>query len=157
MTFRVALVAPEELHDLRRRVLRGNSPSADVGDPRDHEAEAMHLAGFLDDRLVCCASVYPSTSPLHPDLATYQLRYVATDVDVQGQGWGAALMAALEDLVRDQGAVELWANGRDTALGFYRRLGWEGIPGSEHLSPYTNLPHTVIWKTLTAPAADSIR
>jgi len=157
MTFRVALVAPEELHDLRRRVLRGNSPTADVGDSRDHEEEAMHLGGFLDDRLVCCASVYPSTSPLHPELPTYQLRYVATDFDVQGQGWGAQLMDALEDLVRERGAVEIWANGRDTALGFYRRLEWQTIPGSEHLSPYTGLPHTVIWKSLTGPTNDSIR
>jgi GNAT superfamily N-acetyltransferase len=148
MTLRCALVEPEALHDLRRRVLRNNDPAADVGDPRDHEAQACHLGGFIGDRLVCCASVYPSTSPLHPDVPTYQLRYVATDFDAQGQGYGAQLMAALEDLVRERGALELWANGRDTALGFYQRLQWHLIPGSEHLSPYTNLPHTVIWKSL---------
>jgi len=157
VTFHVDLVTPEELYDLRRRVLRGNSPTADVGDPNDHHDEALHVAGTLDGRAVCCASVYPSTSPLHPELPTYQLRYVATDFDVQGQGWGAKLMAALEDLVRERGVVELWANGRDTALGFYRRLGWHTIPGSEHLSPYTGLPHTVIWKSLTTPSSDSIR
>jgi len=148
MTFEIRVVAPQEIYELRRRVLRNNDPSVDVTDARDGEAEALHLGVVSDGAIVTCGSVYPSTSPLHPEVSTYQLRYLATDVAYQGRGYGAALLAALERDVFERGAREIWANGRDSALGFYDREGWHRMPGSEHLSPYTGLPHTVIWKSL---------
>ena len=40
------------------------------------------------------------------------------------------------------------ANGRDTALGFYRAAGWTTVEGSEFLSDETGIPHTVIYKSL---------
>jgi GNAT superfamily N-acetyltransferase len=146
--FEINRVASEELHDLRRRVLRSNDPAADVGDPRDAEATAEHYAGVLEGQVVVCASVYPSSSPIHPDLRTYQLRYMATDFAVQGRGLGAIVLTSICGSLAGRGVQEVWANGRDTALGFYQRLGWEMVPGSEHVSPYTQLPHTVIYKTL---------
>lgn len=146
--FEIKRVASEELHDLRRRVLRNNDPMADVGDPRDSELSAEHYAGVLDGRVVVCASVYPSESPIHPERTTYQLRYMAADFDVQGQGLGARVLNSICESLKIRGVQEVWANGRDTALGFYRRLGWELVPGSEHVSPYTQLPHTVIFKSL---------
>ena len=141
-------VSSEELHDLRRRVLRGNDPAAEVGDPRDSESSAEHYAGVLNGQIVVCASVYPSPSPIDPERKSYQLRYMATDFEVQGQGLGAIVLTTVCDSLTLRGVEEIWANGRDTALGFYQRLGWEIIPGSEHMSPYTQLPHTVIFKTL---------
>ena len=148
MTLHLAAVDATGLHDLRRRVLRNNDPAAEVSDVRDTEPAALHLAGFLDDVLVACGSVYPSTSPLHPELATWQLRYLAVDQRYQSQGHGAVVLTALCDAVLERGAREIWANGRDTALAFYRREGWHLVTGSEHLSPSTGLPHTVIWKSL---------
>jgi len=141
-------VTPADIYDLRRRVLRSDDPTADVGDPRDHDEDARHYGAFLGDRIVGCGSIYTSTSPVHPEVPTHQLRYLATDFDVQGQGVGAAILTMMEAEAFARGAREIWANGRDTALGFYRRLGWHLVEGSEHLSPYTGLPHTVIWKAL---------
>ncbi len=85
---------------------------------------------------------------MNPTLVTYQLRYMATDFDVQGRGYGALVLAVAEDELRTLGAQQIWANGRDTALGFYRAVGWLSVEGSEHLSPETQLPHTVIFKRL---------
>jgi GNAT superfamily N-acetyltransferase len=136
------------LHDLRRRVLRGNDPAADAGDPRDDDADALHVAGLINDVVVVSSSWYPSTPPVNKDLATYQLRYMATSEELQGLGYGALVLNAAERELRERGALQLWANGRDTALGFYRATGWEILPGSEHVSPYTGLPHTVIYKVL---------
>jgi GNAT superfamily N-acetyltransferase len=137
--FEINRVASEELHDLRRRVLRSNDPAADVGDPRDAEATAEHYAGVLEGQVVVCASVYPSSSPIHPDLRTYQLRYMATDFAVQGRGLGAIVLTSICGSLAGRGVQEVC---------FYQRLGWEMVPGSEHFSPYTQLPHTVIYKTL---------
>ncbi len=148
--FRVERVRPERLHDVRRRVLRGADPAAVVDDPRDDDETAIHVAGLIGDRVVVTASYYPSPSPVHPECVAYQLRYMATDFDVQGRGYGAAVAEMGEAELRARGVEELWANGRDTALGFYRATGWSTVPGSEHLSPHTGLPHTVIVKDLGA-------
>jgi GNAT superfamily N-acetyltransferase len=147
--FKVLVVAPERLHELRRRVLRGNDPNTSVVDPRDDDEASLHVAGYLDERLVVSASFFPSTPPIRDELVTYQLRYMATDFDVQGKGYGAVVLGSASDLLRTRGAEQLWANARDTALGFYLATGWSVIEGSEHLSPETQLPHKVIVKLLT--------
>ena len=85
---------------------------------------------------------------MNTSLVTYQLRYMATDFDVQGRGYGARVLAFAEDDLRALGVEQVWANGRDTALGFYESVGWLRVEGSEHLSAETSLPHTVIFKRL---------
>jgi len=139
---------PRQLYDLRRRVLRGNDPDVSVSDPRDDEETSLHFGGFADGRLVVSASFFPSLAPVNEHLVSLQLRYMATDIDMQGRGYGATVMYRVEEELRLQGIEQLWANGRDTALGFYRSIGWMTIPGSEHISTETQLPHTVIFKVL---------
>ncbi len=117
-------------------------------DPRDEDDTSLHFGGYLDGRLVVSASFFPSAAPTHAHLVTYQLRYMATDFDVQGQGYGALVLAEAEDALRARGVEQAWANARDTALGFYRSTGWTVLEGTEHLSPETKLPHTVIVKLL---------
>ena len=150
--FSVRRVDARELHELRRRVLRSNDPARSVTDSRDEEPTARHYAGFLGERLVVSASFYPSTPPVNAELCTYQLRYMATDFDVQGLGYGALVLDYAIGELKELGAQQIWANGRDSALGFYRRTGWSTLEGSEHLSPETNLAHTVIFKKLLGSA-----
>ena len=147
-TFEVRRVEPEALYDLRRRVLRADNPEVSVAYVRDTEETSIHYAGLLGERVVVCASLYPSESPINPELKTYQLRYVATDFDVQGKGLGGIVLDVAEDELRSLGVEQVWANGRDTALGFYMAHNWQLITGSEHLSAETKLPHTVIYKLL---------
>jgi GNAT superfamily N-acetyltransferase len=144
----VAIVDPRSLYDLRRRVLRGNDPDTSVDFVDDDAPTARHFAGLLDDRIVASASFFPGAAPLRPELVSYQLRFMAVDFDVQGRGFGSVVLDAAEDLLRDLGAEQLWANARDTALGFYMATGWTAIEGSENVSPISGLPHTKIVKTL---------
>lgn len=147
--FEIRSVAATNLHDLRRLVLRGGDPEANVTDARDDEASAVHLAGVLDERVVASASFYPTPSPEHPGLSAYQLRYVATEESLRGRGYGARVLASGEGELRAHGARVVWANARDRALAFYRREGWTVVEGSEHLSRETQLPHTRIFKELS--------
>jgi GNAT superfamily N-acetyltransferase len=107
--FRVERVDVRLLHDLRRRVLRDDHLEAPVAEPRDDEPTSLHLAGFEGERLVVSASFYPSSPPVNPELASYQLRYMATDFDVQGRGHGATVLAFGEDELRALGAEQVWA------------------------------------------------
>lgn len=145
--FEVRPVDALHLHGLRRRVLRSDDPEVSVSDPRDAASSSRHFGGFVGDRLVVSASFFVSTSPLCPG-ASYQLRYMATDFDVQGQGYGALVLEFAAKELRTLGVEQVWANARDTALGFYRATGWQVVEGSEHLSAETRLPHRVIFKSL---------
>ncbi len=144
----MARVSPGELLDLRRRVLRGGRPEAVVTNPADEDPSARHFAGFLGARVVVSASFFAVEGPAGP--GGRQLRYMATDFDVQGRGLGAAVLAVAEASLAAEGVTTLWANARDSALGFYRRCHWRVVEGSEHLSAETQIPHTVIVKDLGA-------
>ena len=146
---RVARVSADQLHELRRRVLRNDDPAIYHPDPRDEEETSLHYGGFIGSRLVVSASFFPSAPPMNSELVTVQLRYMATDFDVQGRGYGADVLAFAENDLRARGVEQIWANGRDTALGFYESVGWLRVEGSEHLSAETMLPHTVIFKRLS--------
>ncbi len=144
----VELVAPERLHDLRRRVLRRGDPAAQVAEPRDAETTALHLAGVVEGEVVVCASLYRSPYPPEPRDSDYQLRFMATDEASRGRGLGAALLARAEAEAAARGARRLWANARDTALGFYAATGWSVVPGSDFVSAESGVPHHVIVKEL---------
>ncbi len=145
---RIELVAAKALHELRRRVLRSNNPASLVADNRDGDVTSLHFGGYHDEVLVVSASFYSSTAPFYSEIVTYQLRYMATDSSVQGRGFGARVLAFAEGELRQRGIEQMWANARDTALGFYQAIGWSAVAGSEHLSAETQLPHTVIFKRI---------
>jgi len=149
LALRVEPVAAPVLYELRRRVLRSNDPASIVADARDDDPGARHFAGFVGDRIVACASFYPANGPVDPGLVAYQLRFMAVDFDVQGCGYGTAVMATAEAELRELGAEAVWANARDTALGFYLATGWTAVAGLEHVSAETHLPHSVVVRRLT--------
>ena len=146
--FVVEEVAPASLHDLRRRVLREDRPDANVVDPRDDEATSLHLAGRLDGRVVTSASYFLTPPPDQAGSLGYQMRYVATDAQAQGRGYARRVLARGEELLAQRGVEVIWANARDSALGFYRREGWHLVARSEHVSLESQLPHTRIFKVL---------
>ena len=147
---RVERIEPERLHDLRRRVLRGGDPESRVSDPRDDEPTTIHFAGLIDESVVVSATFYSSTPLFDDALIAYQLRYMATDFHVQGRGYGATVLEFAQSHLRTLGAGQLWANGRDSALGFYRAMGWRVVEGSAHLSEETRLAHHVIYRYLSS-------
>jgi GNAT superfamily N-acetyltransferase len=148
--FEVRLVKAGQLLELRRRVLRADNPESSVEDVRDEEDDAVHFGGFLDDRLVASASWFISDPPVNKALRSYQLRYMAIDYDVQTHGYGATVLRAALAELWARGAQQVWANARDSALGFYLATGWTTVEGSQHISKETQLPHTVIFRLVTS-------
>jgi GNAT superfamily N-acetyltransferase len=65
---------------------------------------------------------------------------MAVDPGRQGTGIGAAVLAAAVAAARAAGAPMIWANARSTALGFYRRYGWQ-VAGEEFVTSDTGLRH----------------
>jgi GNAT superfamily N-acetyltransferase len=139
----VVTLQAEETHQLRRQVLYGHWPEAEVDYPEDGLEGAFHL-GVQDGegRLVAVASWYPLPAPPEPERPAYRLRGMAVHPAVQGSGVGRLLFSAGRDEARRRGAQLLWANSRDSALEFYRRLGME-VEGEGFLAA-GGLPHHVV-------------
>jgi GNAT superfamily N-acetyltransferase len=148
--FRVRRVPAHVLYDLRRRVLLGDTPEVNEKNALDDLETTLHYGGFLGERVVVSASLFSSPMPTEPGVPAYQLRYMATDYDVQGRGLGARLLnTALQDISLE-GDIELWANARITAVPFYLSTGWSVVPHSEHVSAETHIDHVVIRYSLNA-------
>jgi GNAT superfamily N-acetyltransferase len=133
----------DEIVELRRRVLRDGTPSAE---PRLHEDDtpgAFHLAGRVDGELVACVSFMPQDTPLRPGQPAWRFRAMAVDPSVQGSGFGRVILAAGIERVRALGVPVVWASARDSAIGFYESMGMH-VEGDGYVDANTALPHHVV-------------
>ena len=137
----VGLDAPEYAQelDLRWRVLReplGFAPDA-VAFP--FEAESLHLVALDAGRVVGCVLFHPEGTE------TGRLFQMAVEPDRQGTGLGTRLVRTLETGWRRRGFREVTLHARDTAVGFYARLGYasSGPPYVEVGVPHQNMRRTL--------------
>ena len=140
---RVVDIDAEATHDLRRRILRDGRPEAEVRFAGDTDAGAFHL-GVVDDEgtVVAVASFYLRPTPHRAGASAVQMRGMAVEPRLQGAGLGRLLVDAAAERLRREHVEVLWANGRDAALGFYRRLGWEVV--GEGFVTDADVPHHVV-------------
>lgn len=132
-----------ETHDLRRRVLRDGTPSSEVRLAHDDEPDTFHLGVRVGERVVVTSSWSPVPWPGDPERRAVQLRMMATDPSVRGTGLGRVVLDAGVERAARAGAELVWANARDSALGFYQRAGFEVI-GAGFVTSETGLPHHVV-------------
>jgi GNAT superfamily N-acetyltransferase len=129
---RILEVAPGTTHDLRRRVLRDGRADADVAFEGDDEWDTFHLAAVDpgdqgdpgEPRVVGVVTFLERECPCRPGVhPARQLRGMAVADDRQGEGLGAALLAAGVARCRDEGDAVVWAHARESAVGFYEAHG----------------------------------
>jgi predicted N-acetyltransferase YhbS len=99
------------------------------------EAESLHLVAIDDGRVVGCVLFHPEGP------GTGRLFQMAVEPDRQGTGLGTRLVRALEEEVARRGFREITLHARDTAVGFYARLGYApaGPPYVEVGIPHQNM------------------
>ena len=139
-------ITAEEVRPLRHSVLRPGQAFEETVYPGDDAG--LHLGAFDDgDRLVGIASLYEEDR-VGGRAGGWRLRGMATDANVRGGGYGAALLAGCVELVVEAGGTELWCNARMAAVGFYRRAGFEVV--SDEFDVPGIGPHVV----MTRPVPD---
>jgi GNAT superfamily N-acetyltransferase len=135
VTFEIRPVDPPQTRPLRRRVLR---PHESLEELASHEPPGVHAVGaFAGDELVAVGFVCPDGEPGH-----WRVRGMATAPEFRGQGAGAAILAALVEHARAQGATRVWCNARTPALSLYARAGFQ--PESEEFEIPGIGPHFVM-------------
>ncbi len=140
-------VALADTLGLRARVLRGHMPGTPATAASDELASTWHLGVFRDGHLIGVVSAFPQEAPDHPGTAAHRFRFMAVEPVAQGTGAGSALMDAVAARARAEGSSLLWANGRDTALGFYTKLGFS-VVGDAFDDATSRLPHHVVIRSL---------
>jgi len=111
---------------------------------RDYSADviARLAAGFSPQRIAALIAGRPfyvaiahGTIVGTANLDGAAARAVFVDPDHQGEGIGASLMAAIEDLARERSVAMLSVQSSITAEGFYKKLGYvavgEKVSGTE--------------------------
>ena len=136
-------MAAEDTHDLRRRVLRSGRAALEVRFPEDEEPGAFHLAVLEQGRRpVAVVTVSPAPTTRRPGVCAWRVRGMAVAPELQGTGLGTRLLDAVVARAQASGVAVLWADGRDTALEFYRRRGWV-VQGEGYLAA-TDIPHHTV-------------
>ena len=126
MVLKIVDISAADTLDLRGRVLRGGSDHG--GFPDDDLSGTFHLGARDGDAIVGVATFVPREN------GAWQLRGMAVEPDRQGQRIGMAILDEAASRLRLAGAQLVWANGRDTALAFYQRAGWE-VVGEGYVLP----------------------
>jgi len=141
----VAEIEAAQTHDLRRRVLRDGRPE-NLAFPEDERPGAFHLGVRQTPAgpLLAVASFSPETTPHRPGRSGTRLRGMATEHACQGRGIGRRLLEDAIRRLRSDGVEVLWANGRDEALGFYQRLGFDIVGDGFLAGPAGDIPHHVV-------------
>lgn len=143
----VRAIAAAEVIAVRWPILRPGFPRESAIFDGDDAPGALHLGGFIDERLCGVASIYLARLPERSEVASaFQLRGMATLPAVRGAGVGRALLLACEDAARARGARLIWCNARVSAAEFYRRHGWE-VLGAEFDIPTVGA-HFRMWREL---------
>ncbi|MGA0864071.1 MAG: GNAT family N-acetyltransferase [Ilumatobacteraceae bacterium] len=139
----VRAVSRDEIMDLRVRVLRKGTPVTHCNYPEDDYPDVVHLAIGGDDGPLATSTWFSKACPERPGVEAVQLKGMAVDDHLQGSGLGARLVEVGLDLARSRGAAIIWARARDSALGFYERLGFEPA-GPGFIDEPTGMPHHIV-------------
>jgi len=120
---------PEEIVDLRHRVLRQGLPRSEAifaGDdlPHNFHFGAFEVLGAQSaEQAVGCATFHLNQWAEQP---AWQLRGMAIDVRWQGAGVGRAILLYAErSIAQVSDITRYWCNARLSAIPFYERMGWQ--------------------------------
>lgn len=78
--------------------------------------QGWHFGYYLNGRLVSVASIYF-------DVDRARLRKFATLPALQGRGIGTELLSHVLKALKEKAVTYLWCDARESAIGFYQRLG----------------------------------
>jgi N-acetylglutamate synthase-like GNAT family acetyltransferase len=132
-------VAYAEMVNLRREILRKPLGLSFSEEELANEKHDILIAAFDDDDMVGCCMLCTINEE------RIKLRQMAVHENVQGKGFGAAILHFAENIARDKGYKIVFMHARKTAVGFYEKLGYQI---NSDVFNEVNIPHYVMEKRL---------
>ncbi len=124
---------------LRNDILRKPLGLSFTPEELEKEKEEILIGAFEEEKMLGCCML------ITVDPATVRLRQMAVLNNVQGKGIGRALMQFAENIARDMGYRKMTMHARQTAIGFYEKLGYQ-VNGD--LFEEVSIPHYIMEKAL---------
>jgi GNAT superfamily N-acetyltransferase len=133
----------DEVRMLRRALLHPRSDAFESEYPGDEEHDALHLAGFRDNRMVGVASIAPEPLPGEPGADVWRVRGLVVDHGHRGYGLGELLLNRLLDHAAALGARIVWGIAPAAVYGFFSRFGLE-----RHGEPLVDADGTPLYRVV---------
>jgi N-acetylglutamate synthase-like GNAT family acetyltransferase len=124
---------------LRMDILRKPLGLSFNNEELEREKEDILIGAFEEEDILGCCLLTKI------DPKTCRLRQMAISRTLQGKGMGRQMMQFAEDVARDYGYKKITMHARNTAVGFYEKLGY-AVNGSEFTE--VTVPHHVMEKIL---------
>ncbi len=129
----------QQMIELRRQILRTPLGLSFTEQELQQEKDEILIAAFDDDEMLGCCVLCKL------DESRIRLRQMAVQQDMQLRGIGASIMSFAENLARDKGFRYMIMHSRNTAIGFYEKLGYK-VNGDEFIE--VGISHYVMEKEL---------
>lgn len=124
---------------LRNEILRQPLGLSFTPEELAKEKDDILIGAFDEDDLLACCMLTKATSD------SLRLRQMAVQNNLQGKGIGASMLHFAENLTKDKGYNKIIMHARETATGFYEKLGYK-IVGDKFTE--VTIPHYVMEKKL---------
>lgn len=126
--------------DLRYRILRAPLNQPLGSEKNDGDSTGIHFALYENEVLKAIARLDQAEKSIS------QVRFVAVDTDLQGKGYGKAIMLATEKAATERGDAKMILHARDYAVDFYLKLDYQIVEKSYLL--FDVLQHYLMEKNL---------
>jgi predicted GNAT family N-acyltransferase len=129
----------QQMIKLRNEILRKPLGLSFSPEELAREKEDILIGAFDEDEMLACCML------TRADNNSLRLRQMAVQNNLQGKGIGASMMNFAELIARDKGYKKLTMHARETAVGFYEKLGYK-VAGDRFTE--VTIPHFVMEKKL---------
>jgi len=113
----------EQTRTVRQAVLRPHQEACELVYPGDDDSESFHLGAMRGDEVLAILSMYRQPTP--DGAPAWRIRGMASLPEVRGTGYGRLLVEIARDRAWGVERAPIWCNARESAFGFYRKLGFE--------------------------------
>lgn len=121
--FSIRSVPVEDVLPLRQALLLDGDPGASRF-RGDNDDSTLHLAVYRSEQIVAVASVCREARPGDTDTASWRIRGVAVEPELQRFGFGRLLIKLCVEHAQRQNGRLAWCTARESARAFYETLGF---------------------------------
>lgn len=144
--YTIKKIEAESTFPVRHCVLRSGKPLSSCYFEGDKNVNTVHFGVFEKDELLGVASFFAIKNIFFQKEKQFQLRGMAILAHHQNKGLGKILLQSCESYLLKNRAELIWFNARESAIGFYRSLGYNLEGALFDISDVG--PHVIMYKTI---------
>lgn len=140
--YTVDTISAAQTRPVRQKVLRPHQRAEELVYPGDDDVQTLHLGAVSGaGEVVAILSMYRNNAA-YPVNARWQIRGMASLPEARGTGLGRRLVEEARDRAWAIERAPIWCNARESAFGFYEKLGFARVGEIFEIKPIG--PHAVM-------------